>query len=69
MEKKYELITSDIAGLFRVKALRDFGDVQAGDVGGYVEYECNLSHDGNAWVYGNARVLGGARVKIGRSHY
>ena len=62
MEKKYELIPSDIEGLFRVKALRDFGDVLAGYVGGYVAYERNLSHDGNAWVFEDARVYGDALV-------
>ena len=30
--KQYELIPSEIAGLFRVRALRDFGSVKAGDL-------------------------------------
>jgi carbonic anhydrase/acetyltransferase-like protein (isoleucine patch superfamily) len=62
MRKKYELIASDVDGLYRVKALTDFGNVKAGDVGGYVAGEHNLSHDGNCWVYGDARVYGNARV-------
>ena len=61
-EKKYELIPSDIEGLFRIKALKDFNDVKNGDIGGYVEGEKNLSQDGNCWIYDNARVLVNARV-------
>ena len=64
--KKYELTneTIQIEGkkLYRIKALIDFGDVKAGDLGGFIEKESNLSHLGNAWVYDNARVCGNARV-------
>ena len=64
--KKYEL-TDDTVQFFgktlhRIKALRDFGDVKASDLGGYIESESNLSHDGDAWVSGNARVYGDACV-------
>lgn len=62
MDKKYELIKSDIRGLYRVKALRDFGDVKKWDIGGYVKNENNLSHNGNCWVYDNAIVCDNARV-------
>ena len=31
-------------------------------MGGWIQEEKNLSHDGNAWVYGNAEVCGDARV-------
>ena len=37
MGKKYELIPSDREGLYRVKALKDFGNVKNGDIGDYVE--------------------------------
>ena len=65
--KKYELLqdqTIEWCGrtLYRIRALRDFGAVHAGDVGGYIECERNLSQDGNAWVYDDARVSGDARV-------
>ena len=65
--KKYELLiddTIDIFGvtLFRIKALISFGNVEKGDLGGYVKKEDNLSHYGNAWVYGDARVSGNAEV-------
>lgn len=58
--KKYELtnecITFTGRKLYRIKALVDFGDVKAGELGGYIEKEDNLSHDGNAWVSDNAKV-------------
>ena len=64
---KYRLIPEDykeIGGkkLYRIEALKDFGDVKAGDLGGYIESEDNLSHYGNAWVYDNASVYGNASV-------
>lgn len=31
-----------------------------GEIGGFIEDEKNLSHDGNAWVAGNARVTDNA---------
>ena len=48
--------------LYRIKALKDFGDVSKGDKGGWIEKESNLSQEDNAWVYGNAQVSGNARV-------
>ena len=64
--KKFELTTEtkicDGRTLYRIKALESLGGVCAGDLGGWVEKEKNLSHGGNAWVSGNARVYGDARV-------
>ena len=64
--KKYRLTeeTTKVGNrtLYRIQALRDFGNVKEGDIGGYIESEKNLSQDGNAWVYGNARVYGDACV-------
>lgn len=60
MEKKYEMIPE--GSMFRVKALRDFGDVKKGDIGGLIESELNLSHDGKSWVYDNARIYGSSMV-------
>ena len=66
MEKKYEFTreTTRYEGrtLHRIRALKDFVNVKAGDVGGWVETDANLSHDGNAWVYDNGRVYGNGRV-------
>ena len=65
--KKFELTSEFITNifgtkLFRIKALIEFGNVKAGELGGFVEKEENLSQDGNAWVYDNACVCGNARV-------
>lgn len=71
--KKYELTEeckslNNGTKLFRIRALRDFSNVKAGDLGGWIEKEGNLSHEGDAWVYdyaivcGKARVFGDARV-------
>jgi acyl-[acyl carrier protein]--UDP-N-acetylglucosamine O-acyltransferase len=59
--KKYELLKSS-NGFFRIRALRDFNDVKAGDFGGYIESEANLSHEGNAWVADEAKATSEARV-------
>ncbi|MES0884165.1 hypothetical protein [Roseibium sp. SCP14] len=48
--------------LYRIKALRAFGNVAAGEVGGFVESENNLSQDGLAWISDNAEVSGKAWV-------
>nr|DAE46939.1 MAG TPA: Putative transferase, nesg, ydcK, Structural Genomics.38A [Ackermannviridae sp.] len=65
--KKYELTSEFVtdafgAKLFRIKATASFGSVEKGQLGGFIEKEDNLSHDGNAWVYGDARVSGDAMV-------
>lgn len=60
---KYRLKMDDYnPGLWRVVALRDFGDVKKGDVGGFVSSKDNLSHGGNCWIYDNAKVTGNACV-------
>lgn len=65
--KKFELTADRIeekgVTLHRIKALIDFGDVKAGELGGYVEKEENLSQYGNAWVYRHAQVFGNAWVR------
>lgn len=64
--QKYKLTeeTIELVGkmLYRIEAVRDFGDVKAGDRGGYIQSEKNLSHDGDCWVSGNALVFGDAQV-------
>lgn len=63
MEKKYEMLPMDDSGIcHRMKALRDFSDVRAGDLGGIIHKESNLSHDGDCWIYDNAFVGGDAQV-------
>ena len=49
--------------LHQIKALRDIGDfVKAGDLGGWIEKEANLSQEEDCWVFGNAEVSGNAQV-------
>ena len=65
MSKKYELLDKDPeTGLHRIKALRDIPKygIRAGDLGGFIGSEENLSHTGDAWVFGNANVSGNAKV-------
>ena len=67
MNKKFELLLDDTVEylgikLFRIRALNSFGNVEAGDIGGYIEKEDNLSVSGDAWVYGDAMVYGDAWV-------
>ena len=64
--KKYEFTDETITvlgvTLHRIKALVDFSNVIAGDLGGFIEKESNLDHRGDAWVAGDAWVGGNARV-------
>lgn len=68
MTRKYEFTgettnrIAEGATLHRIRALRDFGDVKAGDLGGWVESESNLSHGSHCWVYDDAAVFGRGRV-------
>lgn len=67
--------------LYRIQALKDFGNVYRGDLGGYIEKEENLSQAGLCWVsdsamvyenaevYGNAKVSGYAEVYGGATVY
>jgi len=66
---KYELTDTIMmeslgATLHRIKALRDIPqhNVEAGDIGGWIESEDNLSQDNEAWVGDEAQVHGNARV-------
>lgn len=64
--KKFELTTKisfNGRTLYRIRALKDFGVVKKGDLGGYVEKESNLSQTGNAWIYDDAKVMDNAIVK------
>ena len=67
--RKYEILmdeenTIEWGGrvLHRIKALKDFGDVKKGDIGGFVEKETNLSHEGNCWIYDNAKAMDNSKV-------
>lgn len=66
MDKKYELAselcTINGVSFYRVKALRAFGRIRAGDLGGLVQHKDNLSQGGSCWISKNVRVYGTARV-------
>ena len=64
---KYKLrkdLAKQVGGttLFRIECVTGFGDTRAGELGGWIEKEENLSQEGNAWVYEDARVCGNAWV-------
>ena len=64
--KKYdftdETISFEGTTLHRIRALRDFRDVKKGDLGGFIESEENLSHEGLSWVFDQAQVSDNATV-------
>lgn len=70
MVKKYiftgETKIVDDVVVHRIKAVRDIetnrGIVKAGKLGGWIEKESNLSHDGGCWVFDEACVYGDACV-------
>lgn len=70
--KKYEFTgeTKEIRLLFRtatlhrIRATVAFGIVEVGDLGGWIEKEENLSHEGKAWVWGNAEVFSASHVLV-----
>ncbi|MEK0168742.1 YdcK family protein [Pseudescherichia vulneris] len=50
--------------LHQIVALRDFHDVQAGTLGGWVEDEQVLSQQDSCWIYDeNSMVFGGSRIR------
>ena len=63
---KYELTretwTFGEQTLYRIRARRDFSNVRAGDLGGWVAGPDNLSQRGDCWVYDNASMSGDARM-------
>lgn len=67
MRKKFKLTkeTIEVNGriLYRIKALKTFGNVKKGDLGGFVEKEENLSHEDNCWIDDNACVYGHSYVR------
>lgn len=56
--KVYEGIT-----LHQIQALRSFGKVKKGYLGGWIYHEKNLSHEGDCWVADNAIVTENAEVR------
>jgi hypothetical protein len=67
VDKKYELLPDRqiiVAGttLYRIRALKDFSNVKAGTLGGFVRSEDNLSHEGTCWIADEAQAYDEAVV-------
>ena len=65
--KKYKLLKNvyiihDGRKLYQIKALKSFGFIKKGTIGGYIESENNFSPFGDSWIYDNAKVYGNAYV-------
>jgi len=59
-KRKYEFTGKTVE--YRDATLRQIRRLSDGAIGGWIESEQNLSHEGDCWVFGNARVYGNARV-------
>ena len=71
-KKKYKILKDNYKKIcidniditvYRIKALKDFGDVKKGDIGGYVQSKENLSQLGDCWIYNNAIVFENAKIE------
>lgn len=64
--RKYEMtnITMEFEErtLYRIRALKDFRNVKAGDLGGWVSDKYNLSQEGDCWIYDEAKCMDNARM-------
>lgn len=58
--EKYELTKKTYSHygftLSQIRAIKSFGDVKKGDLGGFIQNKKNLSQDGLCWVYDNVLV-------------
>lgn len=66
-ERKYRILEDDTivvddVTLYRIEAIRSFSNVPRGTLGGYIQAEKNLSHEGNCWIYNDAMALGNSKV-------
>lgn len=71
MMKKYRILKDDSIEfnhhiLYRIVSLKEFSaggcPVKAGEKGGYIQSEINLSQKGKCWVYPDAKAMDNARV-------
>lgn len=69
---KYKLLEDDFIfvkqqKLYRIKAIRDienkYKTISKGELGGYIQFESNLSQENTCWVDHDATVMGNAVVK------
>ena len=64
---KYELVKESKTmfegrEIYRIRSLKDFNNVTAGDIGGWVCSYNNLSQEGDCWIYDKAKCLDKARI-------
>lgn len=62
LTNEFKVVAFGSAVVYRIKALKTFGNVQEGDLGGWVEKEENLSQKGECWIADEAVVIGNAKV-------
>ena len=66
MERKYEFTNYSIMynghRLHQIRATKFFKFASKGTIGGFIESDYNLSHDGNCWVADNAFVYEDAHI-------
>lgn len=68
LEPKYEMIPVPDKKLYQIRALKDFTvledgtEIHAGDLGGFISGEWNLSQSGTCWISENSRVINSAKV-------
>lgn len=67
MKKKYEILKNEICELngdilYRIIAIRSFGEVKKGTIGGFIASEKNLSQKGTCWVHDDAKVANKGKV-------
>ena len=66
MDNKYKLTNETIefngVKLYRIEALKNFGYVNKGQKGGFVQSEKNLSQSGICWIYEDAKVFNNAYI-------
>lgn len=67
VEPKFKLTdaTKDFGGtkVHRIVAVKDFGNIRAGHLGGWIEKEENLTHAGDCWIYDEGIVLNDACIR------
>ena len=66
MEKKYDITEKylQVNGtiLHQIVALKDFGNIKKGELGGFIRSEENLSQKGDCWVFDNAKIYDNAMI-------
>jgi hypothetical protein len=64
---KYELMTKTTISmldktLYQIRALKDFGNIKTGDLGGWIHGDVVLPQDDESWIYPGAMFTSGSIV-------